>query len=254
VNIGKRRAAEKSDAMHQNRTTFSLQLADAMDGSSTCTHGYAIAGVANSCSIRDLPSLLQRMARRNPKTGKVTPYDQQLFFAYLLRHDFETVIDPRTQRGHTIRAGEELVLRHRDETAFLPHDDESIMKVKKLEVNPTVDEDKRLRGKGAKGFNGVAMPSVFISSSAKPFKGSNVTDADRNLVIDQMLTLNEDDLKLFLKTQMQSNVVRHFCSKLGFATRNRDGTRRTAAQCMELIVVEIKKRKEDEGNLKPASK
>ena len=85
------------------------------------------------------------------------------------------------------------------------------------------------------------MPSVFISSSAKRFKYSNVTDADRNLVIDQMMTLNEDDLKLFLKTQMQSDVVKYFCSKLGCAVKNHDGTKRNTAQCMELIAVEIKK-------------
>ena len=130
VNIGKRRATEKSDAMHQHRTTFALQLADSMDRLSTCTHGYAIPGEANSCRILDVPSLWQRMARRNPKTGKVTPYDQQLFFSYLKGHDFEIVIEPRTHSGHTVRAGEELVIRHRNPNAFHRHNDVSINMVK----------------------------------------------------------------------------------------------------------------------------
>jgi hypothetical protein len=253
VDTGKRRAAEKSDAMHQHRTTFALQLADSMDGLSTCTHGYAIPGEANSSRIRDLPSLLQRMARRNKQTGVVTPYDQDHFFKELLRHDFEIVgEDPRFYSGYILQAGDELVIRHRDPNAFHPHNDVSINMVKKLEETPKVDNDKRLRGKGAKGFNEFAMPRVF--TSVRDFRVKNVTDADRKKVIDQMMTLNEDDLKLFVKKQMNKNVALHFCSKLGIGQRNRDGTRRTAAQCMELIAVEIKKRKEDKGNSKPASK
>lgn len=251
VNHGKGRAAVINGAMYEHLTTFPLQFAGAMDGLSTCTHGYAIPGVANSCRILDVPSLVQRMARRNKKTGVVTLYNQNDLFKEILSHDFEIIKDPRDHGTHTIRAGEELVLRHRDLTAFHPHDNESINRVK-FALNIKVDDDKKLRGKGAKGFNDFAMPSVF--TTAKDFRVSNVTDADRKIVIDQMMTLNEDDLKLFLKKQMNSDVVKYFCSKLGYAQRNRDGTMRTTAKRMELIVVAIKKRKEDEGNLKPASK
>jgi hypothetical protein len=69
-----------------------------------------------------------------------------------------------------------------------------------------------------------------------------------------MMTLNEDDLKLFLKKQMNVDVARYFCCNLGYTQRNRDGTMRTTAQYKDLIAVAIKKRKEDEGNLKTASK
>ena len=113
----------------------------------------------------------------------------------------------------------------------------------------TTNNGAKLRGQG----KGASAPDSDVyqlpSSCVQRENLKNITNEDKENVISHMMTLDEDKLEEFLEERLTLLVKQRLLAHLGLDARGK-----RSAECKVMIVDAIKKRKEDEGNLKPAAK